>query len=216
MFDNNNWLLLLGLCCAIPALFFLVAGVWVIQRGQSLLIPDTASLATSYAGLKAKNPTLPTEKLVAKIVHQQAVRAGLIGAVTSVGGLLTLPIGLGIDLFASARVQNATLFFIAQAFGAEGRIPIIGLNDALSMRVEGAARNFLIARGEQVARRMTQRLLVIIAEKSIAKIIPGIGLLIGFAVNYAIARGISEIAVRYYSGQISALAKTGVARLPGD
>lgn len=221
--DNQQWVLLLGLCCVLPVIGIVILSVWVMRRGQRIITPEIEDLQRDFDKLKAKNPNLTTDQLVNKIIQQQAFRAGLIGAITSVGGILALPLGLVIDLYTTSRIQNATLFFIAQAFASSAgeRLPLLNLNEALALRFEDRMRNFLIERGSVAAQRVYRRLMLILVEKTFAKLIPGIGLIIGFIVNYSIARGISQLAAAYYSGQVQEqIGRLGkgrhAAQLPGD
>ena len=200
--DNNNWLWIAGLCCVIPFILIAIASVYIIRRGQHWVTPQLDDLQRSFDELKAANPTLSTEQLVQKIIQRQALRAGIIGALTSVGGIFELPFGLAIDLYTTSRLQNATLYFISQAFGAEGRVPLLNLNQALSLRAEDRVREFLANAGTAGAQRAYRRLMVILVEKTFAKLIPGIGLIVGFLVSYATARGVSQLAAAYYSGNL--------------
>jgi hypothetical protein len=200
--DDNNWLWITALCCVIPFILIVIASVYVVRHGQRLVTPEIDDLQRSYDKLKASNPTLSTEQLVQKIIRRQALRAGIIGALTSVGGIFALPFGLAIDLYTTSRLQAATLYFISQAFSAEGRVPLLNMNQALALRAEDRVREFLAGAGSAGAQRVYRRMMVILVEKTFAKLIPGIGLIIGFIVNYVIARGVSQLAAAYYSGHL--------------
>jgi hypothetical protein len=200
--DNNSWPWILAFCCAVPFILTVILSVYVIRHGQHWLTPDLEDLQRAYAKLKAANPGLSTDDLVSKIIRRQAVRAGIIGALTSVGGIFELPFGLIIDLYTTSRIQNATLYFIAQAFSAEGRVPLLNMNQALALRAEDRVRDFIVHQGSAGAQRVYRRLMVILVEKTFAKLIPGIGLIVGFLVNYSISRGITQLAARYYSGSL--------------
>lgn len=200
--DNNNWLALGALCCVVPTLVLIVVSAWVIRNGQRFLTPDTDDLHRSFEQLKARHPTASPQQLVNKIIRRQAIRSGLIGAVTSVGGLPLLPFGMTIDLYASARIQNATLHFIAWALnpqGASANTPILSLAQTLKLGEGGQLDDLLSNQTQQWGLGLSRRLVTMITEKAFAKLIPGLGFIIGFAVNYAITQGISQLAVRWYS-----------------
>jgi hypothetical protein len=198
--SNETWLLLFVMCLLLPAALVLIGAAWLFTRGQRLLLPDTDDLRASFERMRAEHPGEPPDRLVARIIQRQAVRSGIIGALTSVGGVLTLPFGIAIDLLTTARIQNATLHFIAWAYGRTGQDAILKLNDALALR-ESDVTNYVLSNTPAVSRRVTARVMTILVEKTVAKLIPGIGLIIGFLVNYALARGTSWLAARWYKAR---------------
>ncbi len=205
--DNNNWLVLGALCCVVPTLALLVASAWVIRNGQRFLTPDTEDLHRGFERLKSQNPQASPDELVNKIIRRQAIRSGIIGAVTSVGGLPLLPFGMTIDLYASARIQNSTLHFIAWALnpqGATATTPILSLAQTLKLGEGGQLDEMLSNQTQVWGLGLSRRLVTMVTEKAFAKLIPGLGLVIGFIVNYAITRGISQLAVRWYQGRMRA------------
>lgn len=206
LFNDSNLLLVLALCCVIPVAVLLVLSVIVIRTGQRWVTPELDELRGRFERLRSDNPTLTTDQLVNKIIQQQAFRAGVVGAISSVGGLFVLPLGLMVDLYTSARIQNTMLHFIAWAYSLQApnrTVNIIGLNEALVLRAEDRAHQFVLEKGGMMTQRLYRRVMMIIVEKTVAKLIPGIGLLVGFLVNYSIARGIGIVASQWYSGRLA-------------
>lgn len=197
---TEYWIMAFGLCCIIPALLLTAGAIFVIRRGQQLITPDIGELQERFARLKAQNPNAAPGVLVQKIIQQQAVRSGVIGAITSVGGLPVLPFGLTADVYATARLHNATLHFIAWAYGADTEAEVLKLNDALALRTSNVT-NAIVSYAPGMAQRVYREIMMMVLQKSFAKVIPGIGLFIGFIVNYAIAQGIGRAAARWYSTQ---------------
>lgn len=205
MDNNNSWLVAGALCCVLPTLILIVASAWVIRNGQRYVTPDTTDLHQQFERMKAQNPQASPEALVNKIIHRQAIRSGFIGAITSVGGLPFLPFGMTIDLYATARIQNATLHFIAWALnpqGANANTPILSLGQTLKLGEGGQIDEYVSNQTQALGLGLSRRLIEMITEKAFAKLIPGFGLVIGFVVNYAITRGISQLAVRWYLGRL--------------
>jgi hypothetical protein len=200
--NQNEWLLVgLGLCCVVPFVALLLASLWVIRNAANWIQPDTAHLQSRYAKLKAANASATDDQLVNKIIQQQALRSGIIGAITSVGGLPALPFGLTIDLYTSARIQSETLYFIAQVYSREGaRQQVLKLDEALRLRLGAGGNALLVEGGQRLGAYLIRRLVVIITEKTAAKVIPGIGLIIGFAVNYLMMQGMGRLAARWHKG----------------
>lgn len=205
MDNNSSWLVAGALCCVLPTLVLLVALAWVIRYGQRYLTPDTEDLHQQFEQMKAQNPNVSAETLVNRIIQRQAIRSGVIGAITGVGGLPFLPFGMTIDLYASARNQNATLHFIAWALnpqGASANTPILSLGQMLKLGEGGQVDEMLSNQTQELGLGLSRRLVEMVTEKALAKLIPGLGLVIGFVVNYAITRGISYMAVRWYTGRL--------------
>jgi hypothetical protein len=204
--NNSSLLLWLAVCCVVPVVLMLIVSVIVIRRGQQWVTPELGELRGRFERLRTENPNLTVDQLVQKIIQQQALRAGVVGAISSVGGLFLLPIGLVIDLYTSARIQNTMLHFIAWAYSLQApnhTVNILGLNEALVLRAEERAKQFVLERSSVMGQRLYRRVMMIIVEKTFAKLIPGIGLLVGFIVNYSIARGIGTVAAQWYSGRIA-------------
>jgi hypothetical protein len=201
--NQNEWLLVgLGLCCVVPFVALLLASLWVIRNAANWIQPDTAQLQSSYEKLKAANASATDDQLVGKIIQRQALRSGIIGAITSVGGLPALPFGLTIDLYTTARIQSETLYFIAQVYSREGaRQEVLKLDEALRLRFGAGGNALLVEGGQRLGAYLIRRLVVIITEKTAAKVIPGIGLIIGFAVNYLMMQGMGRLAARWHKGR---------------
>ncbi|MEZ4672475.1 MAG: hypothetical protein R3E39_31625 [Anaerolineae bacterium] len=196
----NNLGLWLLLCCIVPFVVFIGLSVWVIIRSRAFLTADVPKLQERFAKLKAANPNLSQDQLVHKIIHQQSLRSGIIGAITSVGGLPLLPLGLAIDLFTSARIQTDTLHFIAMTYGtANAPRTVLALDQVLQARM-GLPLELVITEGSgRLSRYLVRELLVVVGEKAFAKLIPGLGLIIGFAVNYLLTRALMTFAATLYA-----------------
>ncbi|MBX3063471.1 MAG: hypothetical protein KF726_10880 [Anaerolineae bacterium] len=220
--SNYNYpLLILLACCIVPFILLLLASIFVLVRGQQLLRRDEAKLRRDFNQLQQRNANLNTAQLVQKIAHQQALRSGIIGAITSVGGLPILPLGLTIDLLTSAQLQTDMLHFIAWAYSQDANyqqrrelsslklnlpeVPVLKLNEVLSAHVGRTGEEILVRGSGELSRFALRRLLLIISEKAFAKVIPGIGLIIGFAVNYLSTRAIATLASQWYAGNIDKL-----------
>lgn len=54
--------------------------------------------------IRSKHPELTADELVRGIVRKASLKNGLLGAVTSIGGMVTLPISIPADLLCSWRI----------------------------------------------------------------------------------------------------------------
>jgi hypothetical protein len=198
--DNNlnQWLLVaFALLCVLPLVVFGILAFIVYRAGQQQvevwLGPDVAKMQAQYDLLRTRNPTRSQDDVLAEIIRGQAVKAGIVGALTSVGGFITLPIALPIDIVLSFRIQASLISFIAQLYGG-GSEP-----ETRSASV----RNYLLMTGSSRVTQSTTRFLMSwalrIVGKSFSKLIPIVGALIGFGVNYAIVQVMGQAALRWYS-----------------
>ena len=178
--------------CGVPLVLLILVAFWVWRRLSDFASPDVSRIESNYASLKTKHPERDQDRLIQQIVRQQAWRCGMIGAFTSVGGFYTLPVMLPADLILSSQVQASLVAFIAQQYGHEH-----------VSESEARIRTALVMSGGVQASRSTSRLLtrfaVYMMEKSFAKLIPFVGAIIGFGVNYFIALGVGHAAQRWYA-----------------
>ncbi|GAB4308374.1 MAG: hypothetical protein Kow00117_01650 [Phototrophicales bacterium] len=196
MLDNlwaNLPLYFLIFCC-VPMVFMLLAIYWGWRRLADFTSPDVSRIEKNFSDLKKKHPNWDDNRLIQRVIRQQAWRCGVIGAVTSLGGFYTLPVMLPVDVVLSSQVQAALVTFIAQHYGQHH-----------TGEAESRIRTALIMSGGVQASRSTSTLLtrfaVYLMQKSFAKLIPFVGAVIGFGVNYMIASGVGYAAQRWYAGR---------------
>lgn len=200
--DTTTLLVLFALVCLLPLVIAVIAGFLLLRFGQRQLdqffSADISALQERYQQLQAQNPNATREQLVDKIIRRQAVRCGIVGAITGLGGLITLPIALPIDVLVSLRIQATMVDFIAFAYG-HNRVN----------ELEGRIRANLIMSGSAKASEATidviLRFALRLVGKSLSKLIPFIGAAISFVVNYAIVVAIGKVSERWYSGRATAL-----------
>jgi len=66
--------------------------------------------------LRWQNPGITQEEICHKIINQKSMQSGLCGAVTGVGGLVLLPVAIPVNIYASWRIQAATIRAIAYVY----------------------------------------------------------------------------------------------------
>lgn len=189
-----RWIFILG--CVIPSLVLLVIGVlgfWFGRRWlQNFVEPDVEKIQSEFTAMKAQNPDLQHEKLLEKVVHRQSVRCGMVGALTGLGGFVTLPIALPIDIVLSSQIQASMVSFIAQSYG-------------YSNSIENKAATYAVMTGSNELAALSNKMIVRYAPKllgkSFAKLVPILGSAIGFALNYTIAQSTARVAVKWYEGK---------------
>lgn len=196
-FDNLGPIFLIAflLLCVLPLLIVVVIGLLLFRAGQrginEFANPDISKLQTEFEKQRVQNPGASTEQLVGTIIQQQALKSGIIGAITGFGGFVTLPIALPVDIVMSLRLQAALVEFIASVYG-----------HAQPNEREARIRTFLIMSASgQITERTTGvaiKFLLRVIGKSFSKLVPFLGAAISFGVNYAIVRGVGWGAVRWY------------------
>lgn len=67
--------------------------------------------------LRSDHPKLTSKQIAEKIVNEQSINSGLLGAVTGLGGLITLPATIPIDLVKAWKIQAYTIRCIAYVYG---------------------------------------------------------------------------------------------------
>lgn len=192
--DDSNTLLIVGmvaLVCIVPLALLGLTVAMLLRMARGALNPDVAGLHRRYDQLRAGRPQASREDLLRRIVAEQALWCGLIGAVTGVGGVLTLPLGIAIDLALTLRIQINVVTFIEQVYTG-------GVSHSAAQ-----VRSVVIMTGSGRATRWTTAALVNaisrLLGKSFAKVLPIAGAVISFAVNYAILRAVGQAAIGWYA-----------------
>jgi predicted PurR-regulated permease PerM len=191
-------LIAFALICVLPIVIVVIVGFMIYRTGQerisAFVSPDTEKINADFRKMKQANPKLEQKKLIRKIINQQALKAGVVGALTGFGGFMTLPIALPIDLALSLRIQATMVNFIALAYGhnQEGRY-------------EKQVKEYLVMTGSskvtQTSSRVLLQFLTRVIGKSMTRFIPVIGAVISFITNYIMVRVMGEAAVRWYSSR---------------
>jgi ribosomal protein L18 len=83
---------------------------WVISS-------DSEEITKYINKLRSDNPQFTSKQIAEKIVNEQSINSGLLGAVTGLGGLITLPATIPIDLVKAWKIQAYTIRCIAYIYG---------------------------------------------------------------------------------------------------
>ena len=192
--DNTLAYFVLG--CGLAILAFLLIGalvvVIVIRQVRHFVSPDTAKLHIQLDRMRMQHPELSIDDHVQATIRQQALKCGLVGAVTGLGGFITLPVALPVDLILSMRIQATMVQFVAMAYG-----------QSATGGVAAKVQTYLITSGTvevtETTFNLIMKLVLRLLGESLAIFVPAIGAVIGFGVNYAIARTTGQVALRWYS-----------------
>jgi hypothetical protein len=198
----SNLLLIFVLFCVLPSILVLIAGYFALRNVDQFFSPDITTLYEQYDKLRTANPKAHPETLVRKIIRRQAMKAGIVGAITGMGGFLTLPVALPVDIIMSMRIQAGIVGFIAAAYG---------VNEV--SQTESRLRSYLVMTGGMRATQstfnMVMRMVLRFIPKFFTKLIPFIGAIIGYTLNYAMARATADVALRWYADKARKLQAAG-------
>jgi hypothetical protein len=189
-----QWLFLLG--CLLPIVVFIILGFIAYYFGRqwvaNFVSPDVPDLNNRLVAIRQKNPTWDNEKVIEKVVQEQAIKCGLVGAITGFGGFFTMIITLPLDLLMTSRYQASMVSFIAQVYGYQDS-------------VENRAATFAVMTGTNQVSKMTsaviEKYLPRVFGGIFSKLIPVLGAALSFGVNYFIARSTANLAKRWYSSK---------------
>lgn len=207
-FSNNTWLTIslvyTAVCCLLPMVVLGVGAYVAYKQGGSFLnnviLPDTNKMQASYDILKAKYPDKTPDELVQTIIQRQAVRCGAIGALTSIGGLPTLPITLPIDMIASYRIQAGMVNFIARAYEHDTVLP---KEEEMVTQLVMFGNSHISDTATTAATKALTSIASDVGTKFLSKLVPFIGAVIGFGVNYLTTQATGQLAANVYSGRVT-------------
>ncbi|WP_250124151.1 EcsC family protein [Chroococcidiopsis sp. CCMEE 29] len=82
-----------------------------------LVVSDLQEVKTYVDKLRSDNPLLSQRELAQKIVDEQSINNGLLGAVTGLGSLATLPVTIPLDIVKGWKIQDFTIRCIGHIYG---------------------------------------------------------------------------------------------------
>lgn len=190
---------------------------WVITT-------DSSKIKAYVDKLRDQNPGISNDALAKKIVKRKSLKCGLFGAVTGVGGLITLPITVPTNLRLTWRTQAIMAAAIAYVYGHTEDTTDLKTDMYLIMagnQATEALKRIGIEAGKVLTKKAVQNLITrdimvkiwsVVGRKIITKageksltsfmrMVPLVGAPIGFAFDWAFARTVGHFAIKYYSGK---------------
>jgi len=194
-----------------------------LSKIMDLVISQDHSAIENYVNkLREQNTGITNDELAKKIVDRKSLKNGLVGAITGLGGLITLPVTIPADIAASWRIQAMMAFSIAYAYGHTSSttdlktdLYIILAGDAAKEALKRIGIEASKAIGKRmvqkyITREVMQKIWKILGQKivtkageksltSFMKMVPLVGAPVGFTFDYAMARIVGSNAIKYYS-----------------
>lgn len=199
-----------------------------MQKGLELVMDyvvstDHIAIELYVDKLREQNKGISCDELAKKILHRKSIKNGLIGAITGVGGLITLPVSVPADLVSSWRIQASMAFSIAYVYGhtkdttdlktdlylilagdsAKEAMKRIGIE--ISKSVTKKAIQKYITRDVMIKiwKVVGQKIITKAGEKSLTsfmKMVPLVGAPVGFAFDWFATETVGRFAMSYYKG----------------
>lgn len=189
---------------------------WMIESGQQ-------DINEYVEKLRSQNPGISPDKLAKKIVRRKSIKNGFIGAITGVGGLITLPVTIPADLVISWKIQIFIALCVAYVYGHNSRTTDIK-TDVYLILAGDSAKEALKRLGIEASKGVTkkainkyitrevmvkiwnvipQKIITKAGEKSLTsfmKMVPLVGAPVGYAFDWVAAKTVGKTAIKYYSG----------------
>ena len=173
--------------------------------------------------IKKLNPDIDNKRLAKKVISRRSLKAGGIGTISGLGGMMTMPIALPSDLYYTFRVQARMVLALAYIYGWDIHDEDT-ITDILLVMSGNAGINALknggIKVGQEFAKKgvqkfitremmkkinkvLSRKIITKAGEKSLTsftKLVPFVGAPIGGTFNYFGTMGIGKTALAFYSG----------------
>lgn len=199
-----------------------------LQKGLDTVVDyvistDSVVIKSYVDKLREQNMGITCDELAKKVMNRKSVKNGLVGAVTGLGGIVTLPVSIPADLVCSWRIQASMAFSIAYIYGHTK--DTTDLKTDLYLILAGdSAKEALKRFGIEVSKSVTKKavdkyitrdimvkiwkvigrkIITKAGEKSLTsfmKLVPLVGAPVGFAFDWGATRAVGGLAIKYYKG----------------
>lgn len=188
-----------------------------------VLSTDSVTIESYVNKLKEQNPGISCDELAKKVLHRKSIKNGLIGGITGLGGLITLPVTVPTDLVCSWRIQVSMAFSIAYIYGHTKETTDLK-TDLYIILAGDSAKEALKRFGVEVSKGITkkavdkyitrdvmvkiwkvvgQKIITKAGEKSMTsfmKMVPLVGAPVGFVFDWTATQTVGNIAIKFYKG----------------
>ncbi len=89
----------------------------LVSLMDCLVVYDLQEVKNYVDKICSDNPLLSQRELAQKIVDEQSINNGVLGAVTGLGSLATLPVTIPLDIVKAWKIQDFTIRCIAHIYG---------------------------------------------------------------------------------------------------
>jgi hypothetical protein len=191
---------------------------------DKMIDSSQAGIALNIQKLKEQNPGISTDELAKKIIRRESIKSGMVGAFTCIGGTITLPVAIPVDLAVTWRIQIILAITIAYLYGYNSKkmdlktdIYIILAGDAAKEALKQLGINITneitkravkkyITRNvmKKIWKIIPQKIITKAGEKSfinITKTVPVISAPVAYTIDWYATKTVGKFAIKYYSGK---------------
>ncbi len=183
---------------------------------------DSATIQSYIDKLREQNPEISCDELAKKVLTRKSLKNGLVGGITSLGGLITLPVSIPTDLVCSWRIQASMAFSIAYIYGHTTETTDLK-TDLYIILAGDSAKEILKRFGIEISKGITKKaidkyitrdvmvkiwkyvgrkIITKAGEKSMTsftKMVPLVGAPVGFMFDWTATQTVGKVAIKYYS-----------------
>lgn len=184
---------------------------------------DSVTIENYVETLHKQNPSISPDELAKKVMNRKSFKNGLVGAITGLGGFITIPVTVPADLVCTWRIQASMAFSIAYIYGhtkdttdLKTDLYIIMAGDSakealkhfgieVSKGITKKAVNKYVTRDIMVKiwKVIPQKIITKAGEKSMTsfmKMVPVVGAPVGFVFDWVATKAVGKVAIHYYRG----------------
>lgn len=196
----------------------------VLDRIIDWIISVDPVTVTKYVEkLRSQNPGISNDDLAKKILNRKAFKNGLLGAITGLGGLITLPATIPTDLIGSWKTQCFIAFSVAHVYGhtqdttdlktdmyiilagnsAKEALKTIGIEVTKSITKKAIQKYVTRSVMQKIWRVVGQKIITKAGTKSLTSFMKGVPLVgapVGLVFDWTSARIVGHFAIEYYKG----------------
>ncbi len=188
-----------------------------------VLSTDSVAIETYVNKLREQNSNISCDELAQKILQRKSMKNGLVGAVTGLGGFITLPVTIPSDLICSWRIQASMAFSIAYVYGhtkdttdlktdlylilagdsAKEMLKRFGIEATKGITKKAVQKYITRDVMVKIWKVMGQKIITKAGEKSLTsfmKMVPAVGAPVGFFFDWTATQAVGKFAIKYYRG----------------
>lgn len=205
MENYSSWSLIVAgilvFFCVLPIIIFGALAFFGVKWFDKFVTPNPIALKQKLNQRRQSNPNLTDDDLIGRIITEESLKAGIVGALTGLGGLPLLPIAVPVDFALSAKIQFELIHFIAYVYAPyESEADMKLKTVAIMAGGEGMkAANKAI---QETIRRLVISLVGRAAAKSVLKVMPVVGAVVGFGFNWFATRSVGLLATKWYKNEL--------------
>lgn len=188
-----------------------------------VLSTDSVKIESYIDKLRKQNPGISSDDLAKKVLHRKSIKNGLVGGITGLGGVITLPVAIPADLVCSWRIQASMAFSIAYIYGHTKETTDLK-TDLYLILAGDSAKEALKRFGIEVSKSITKKAVdkyitkdimvkiwKVVGQKiitkaggksmtSFMKMVPIVGAPVGFVFDWTATQTVGNIAIKFYRG----------------